>query len=316
MIGDVRRSGGDRTGALAAYEESLAIRRKLAASDPGNAGWQRDVGVNLNRVEDERLEQGDRVGALAAAEESLTFMRKLAASDPGNVGWQANLVISLYKVSNASEPARARAALNEAIVIADALARDNKLTAARRNWPQMLRDALAKLPEQVQAEWQRDTGVDLAKVGDVRLAAGDHAGALSAYEKSLAIMRKLAASDLGNAGWQRDTGVALLKVGDARLAAGDRAGALSAYEESLAIMRKFAGASGPGNTGWQTDLAVSLYKVSIASEPAGARAALREALAIVEALARANGLTAAQKNWPQMLRNALAKLPPETAGAQ
>ena len=34
--------------------------------------------------------------------------------------------------------------------------------------------------------------VSLNKVGDVRLAAGDRAGALAAYEESLAIMRKLA----------------------------------------------------------------------------------------------------------------------------
>ena len=115
--------------------------------------------------------------------------------------------------------------------------------------------------------------------------------------------------------WQRDVSVSLNKVGDVRLAAGDRAGALAAYEESLAIMRKLA-ASDPGNAGWQADLVISLYKVSTVSEPAGARAALREALAIAEALARDNRLTAAQKNWPQLLRDALAKLPPEAAGAR
>ena len=64
------------------------------------------------------------------------------------------------------------------------------------------------------------------KVGDVRLAAGDRAGALAAYEESLAIMRKLAAADPGNAGWQRDVSVSLNKVGDVRLAAGDRRGRL------------------------------------------------------------------------------------------
>ena len=164
-------------------------------------------------------------------------------------------------------------------------------------------------------EWQRDVGVSLNKVGDVRLAAGDRAGALSAYEESLAIMRRFASTDPGNAGWQRDLTVSLDRVGDVRLAAGDRAGALSAYEESLAIMRKLA-SSDAGNAGWQADLVVSLYKVSAAADVSRAREALREALDILAALARDNRLAVAQKNWPQLISDLLAKLPPEAAQAQ
>jgi hypothetical protein len=43
------------------------------------------------------------------------------------------------------------------------------------------------------AGWQRDVSGSLTKLGDVRLAAGDRAGALLAYEGSLAIRRELAA---------------------------------------------------------------------------------------------------------------------------
>jgi len=92
------------------------------------------------------LAEGDRAGALAAFEESLAITRKLAGSDPGNAGWQADLVVSLSEVSSVSEPPRARAALREAIAIADALARDGKLTAKQQDWPRLLRDELAKLP--------------------------------------------------------------------------------------------------------------------------------------------------------------------------
>jgi tetratricopeptide (TPR) repeat protein len=144
---------GDRAAALAAYQESLAIRRKLAAADPGNAGGQRDVSVSLDSVGDVRLAAGDRAAALAAYEESLAISRKLAAADPGNADWQADLVISLYRVSTASDTPRARAALREALAIAEGLARQGKLTAAQRNWPQHLSDALAKLPhEKVEAQ--------------------------------------------------------------------------------------------------------------------------------------------------------------------
>jgi hypothetical protein len=44
-VGDVKRDEGDLTGALKAYEDSLAIADRLAKSDPGNAGWQRDLSV-------------------------------------------------------------------------------------------------------------------------------------------------------------------------------------------------------------------------------------------------------------------------------
>ncbi len=46
-LGDVRVAQGDLPGALAAYDEGLTIARDLAARDPGNAGWARDVSVSL-----------------------------------------------------------------------------------------------------------------------------------------------------------------------------------------------------------------------------------------------------------------------------
>jgi hypothetical protein len=98
------------------------------------------------KVGDVRLAAGDRAGALATYEESLTNMRKLAAADPGNSEWQADLVVSLYKISTAYDPSRARAALREALAVAETLAREGKLAANRQNWPQPLREALAKLP--------------------------------------------------------------------------------------------------------------------------------------------------------------------------
>ena len=79
----------DRAGALSAYEESLAIRRKLAASDPKNTGWQRDVSVGLCQVGNVQVAAGDRAAALSAYEESLAILRKLAASDPDNTDMAA-----------------------------------------------------------------------------------------------------------------------------------------------------------------------------------------------------------------------------------
>ena len=44
-IGDVQVAQGDLAGALTSYRDSLAIAERLAKSDPGNAGWQRDLSV-------------------------------------------------------------------------------------------------------------------------------------------------------------------------------------------------------------------------------------------------------------------------------
>ena len=41
-----------------------AVARKLAATDPSNVEWQRDVSVSLERVGDVRRAAGDRAGAL------------------------------------------------------------------------------------------------------------------------------------------------------------------------------------------------------------------------------------------------------------
>ena len=55
-IGDVKTAQGDLAGALKAYQDSLAIADRLAKSDPGNAGWQRDLSVSYEQ--DRRREDG------------------------------------------------------------------------------------------------------------------------------------------------------------------------------------------------------------------------------------------------------------------
>jgi hypothetical protein len=93
-----------------------------------------------------KLRGGDQAGALAAYQESLDIHRKLAAQDPGNAQARSDLVASLYKVSTASDAQQARAALTEALAIIEKLEREHKLTAQQKNWPDILRAALSKLP--------------------------------------------------------------------------------------------------------------------------------------------------------------------------
>ena len=65
--------GGDRAGALAAYQESLGIARKLAAQDQGNAGAQADLVISLYKVST----AGDARQARAVLTEALAIVEKL-----------------------------------------------------------------------------------------------------------------------------------------------------------------------------------------------------------------------------------------------
>ena len=88
-MGDVELAAGDRENALAAYEESLQIVRRLASTDPENADWARDVSFSLNKLGNVWVTAGNREGALAAYEEGLQIVRHLASADPGNTFWAA-----------------------------------------------------------------------------------------------------------------------------------------------------------------------------------------------------------------------------------
>jgi len=144
-IGEVRLDADDPKAALVTYAEALAIRRKLAAADPDNTQAQRDLGAILHKFGDTQFDLDDRDAALAAYRESLDIRRRLGASDPANPGWQADLAVALYNISTV-DPLQARAALQEAVAIMDALGREGKVLAYEKNLRQRFVDALAKLP--------------------------------------------------------------------------------------------------------------------------------------------------------------------------
>jgi tetratricopeptide (TPR) repeat protein len=99
-LGDVRMPQGDLTGALEAYGKSFAIAEKLAAQDPSNSEWQRDLSVSFERIGDVQSARGDLEAALKAYRDGLAIAEKLAAQDPSNSGWQFDLGISNERVGD------------------------------------------------------------------------------------------------------------------------------------------------------------------------------------------------------------------------
>ena len=62
--------------------------RSLAAADPANTEWQRDLSISHERLGDVAVAAGDLAAARAAYQASLNIRTQLVAADPANTEWQ------------------------------------------------------------------------------------------------------------------------------------------------------------------------------------------------------------------------------------
>jgi tetratricopeptide (TPR) repeat protein len=108
-LGDIKQQRGELTWALKFYNDGVAIVERLATSDPGNAGCQRDLSVSYEKVGGVQVAQGNLAGALNSYSDGLAIRDRLAKSDPGNAGWQRDLSVSYAKLANAHRQSRDRA---------------------------------------------------------------------------------------------------------------------------------------------------------------------------------------------------------------
>jgi tetratricopeptide (TPR) repeat protein len=337
-MGDIEQQRGDLGAALATYQEAETILDRLAKSDPGDAGWQYDLGVNNERIGNVLMARGDLAGALKSYQARQGIISQLTQTDPGNADWQRDLSVSYYNVGDVQMargnlPA-ALASYQAGLAIGNRLAKSAPVNAvwqrdlsvshekigdvqvAQGDLPAALasyqaslaiRDRLAKA-DPGNAGWQRDLSVSDIKVGDVQVAQRNLPAALASYQASLAIFDRLAKSDPGNAGWQRNLSVSYEKVGDMQVAQGDLPAALASYQASLAIFDRLA-KSAPGNAGWQRDLSVSYNKVGDVQKARddleGALKSYRDSLAIRQRLASLDG---SNTRWRDDLQSVIDRI--------
>jgi len=320
-LGDVLLAQGDPGGALAAYQNALAIAQRMAAADPSNAPWQRDLAVCHSRLGKALRAQGDLRGALAAYQNALANAQRLAAADSSDSGLQRDLSVSHVDLGEAlsaqGDLGGALAAYQNALAILQRLAAADPsnaplqwdLAACREKMGDALctqgnlggalaayRENLAIMQRLTAADpsnapWQRDLAVCHDKLGDVLRALDNLGGALAGYRVALATRQRLAAADPSNAPLQRDLSVSYNKLGNVLLAQGNLSGALAAYRDGLAIAQRLAAAA-PSNSEWQRDLTVSHTKLGqvlgAQGDLGGALAAYQNALANAQRLAAAD----------------------------
>jgi tetratricopeptide (TPR) repeat protein len=282
-LGDIAMERGNLGEAQDYYRAAKDQVERLAATDPTNTVWQRDLSASHNRIGDILVGEGNLAEALESYRSSLAIRERLARSDPNNAGGQRDLSVSWNKLGDVL---MARGSLAEALESYHA-----DLAIAER---------LAK-SDPNNAGWQRDLSVSHNKIGDVLVAQGNLAKALQSFQDSLTIRELLAKSDPSNAGWQRDLSTSHTKIGDVLVAQGNLLEALDKYRASLAIDERLA-KSDPSNASWQRDLSVSHNKIGDAlRDRDNLSAALehyRASFAIRERLAKSDPNNA---NWQRDL---------------
>src|SRR5262249_36722783 len=84
--------------ALEAYRNSLAIRERLAAVNPGNTDWQRDLSFSFDNIAKVLADQGRLDEALEAHRDSLAIAERLATVDSSNTEWQNDIQYSADRI--------------------------------------------------------------------------------------------------------------------------------------------------------------------------------------------------------------------------
>jgi predicted negative regulator of RcsB-dependent stress response len=93
-------AAGDLAAARTAYQAALDIAARLAATDPANTEWQRDLSVSHDNLGDVAVAAGDLTAARTAYQAALDIAARLAATDPANTGWQRDLERVQKKISD------------------------------------------------------------------------------------------------------------------------------------------------------------------------------------------------------------------------
>ena len=185
-LGDIAQARGALPEALKAYRSSQGMAERLAQADPGNAGWQYDLGISNERLGDVLVAQGNLTEALTAYRARHAIAERLAQADPGNAGWQRDLSVSH---DNLGDVLVAQGNLTEA------------LTAYRASLA--IRERLAQA-DPGNAGWQRDLAVSYANLADVAIKAKDTTEAKRHLAAGRTIMAGLTAKYPDWAEWKND----------------------------------------------------------------------------------------------------------------
>ena len=225
-IGDVRRLKGDLPEAQAAIDEGLAVARRLTTDDTSNVNLQSTLVRGLQAMGQVKDAQQDFTASRALQQESVDLLRQLAAHAPG-AATQESLASGLMLLGDAQlgDPTTPEAVVShrEAVAIRRALAEQAPTDAEKQK---ELADALNAYSLSLLVQGAGDY---------LHTRDADYAGARTAAEEAIAILRQLLARDATNIDAERSLANALHRVGTICLGSHDRQCTLTYFDQAAPV---------------------------------------------------------------------------------
>jgi lipoprotein NlpI len=320
--------------ALDAYRAALSIREKLAADNPASKIFQAGVGVSYQSIGDTLVEMKDHTAALAAFQKRLEVFQRLSTTFPDEPRFQNDLAASYEQIGETmlalERPEDALTAHHATLAV-----REKQLSAEPDNAQQVrnvwlanvsvghdlglldrpaealeyYRKSLALAEKLTASKGLGNTWWMLVmteqRIGDAGVALGLEDETLTAYRRSIDLLRKQVALEPQNANTRGKLQTNLNKMGFALLAFGKPENALSFYEEALALA--------PGNSdiysnrglaafhAGRLDAAIDNFATAVRMDPADAYSVLW--LHIARSRAGQNDRTELATNAQKLDRN-------------
>ena len=247
---------GDKVGALESYRKSLALLEGLAAADPANTEYRREMQETYARMGEVLVETGRAREAVELSRKALEVSLSLSGAAPGDVQSRRTAGLAFHTLGDllfdVNEFEEAIAFHRRGLAF-----REQTLPLDPSNW-----------------RVRRDVALSHNGLGRALAGAGDFGAALEHLRRGLAIDQELADADPASPYFKRVLSSHHNHIAETLRLAGDFAGALGHSLRSTALKERVL-ASDPSNAAAQVNLAINLEQLgSIYLSAGDARRAL------------------------------------------
>jgi tetratricopeptide (TPR) repeat protein len=254
--------------AIAAYRESLELRRRVLAADPGNPVLRVELCHELTYFAFALLVADKVDEALAFAQEGLSLIKPLV-SDSRNASWRREYVDSLNIYAMILDE---KGGTHNAI--------ENYQTAI-----ETVRDLIND--DRGNATLRRFLSNILANLSDTLFKHSFNNEALNALRQSIAVKRYLTGADPGNATWNYELATSLSKLGRTQLAMESLDDAFLSFEEARGRFQEMVDRD-PQNALRRYSLAdtlLAIVRIKVKqNDDAAARTHAQQGLAVLQAV--------------------------------